>query len=301
MINTKPDSSGMEATTAAWMKLFTDQLDEVSRTWFNSENNGQAEKHSQLNIENNIKSSMESTFKSWKAVSEAIAKPEALKSLFKGSGAMPDILARLVQTTFCSYLEHVQGWLERGNRLGKTAEAYTFNDIDENIFQSWTEMYEKEFQQFFKIPQVGLIRTYQEKFYSAIDKYNIFQSTMAEFVRLLSLPINKSYVVMHQNIGKMVESGTLPDDTEKYYQMWIKILEGHFMKLFQSPEYLQILAKTMASLSEFSVAKDAVVEDLLKVLPIPNRSEIDELEREIYQLKKRIRILEKNTNICFQQ
>lgn len=295
------DSSEMATTTAAWMKFFTDQIEEVSRMWFKSDNNDAPEKYSQLNIEKNVKSSMEATLKGLKALTGTIAKPEALESLFKGSGAMPDILAKLAQTTFSSYLEHIQGWLERGKRLGQTAEAYTFNDIDENIFESWTEMYEKEFQQFFRIPKVGLIRTYQERFYTALDKYNIFQSTMTEFIRLLSLPVNKSFVVMQQNIGEMVENGNLPSDTEKYYQMWIKILEGHFMKLFQSPEYLQTLAKTMASLSEFSVAKDAVFEDILKVLPIPNRSEIDDLEREIYELKKRLRILEKQASYCIKK
>jgi hypothetical protein len=296
MNNANLDSSEMEATTAAWMKFFTDQIEEVSQMWFKSDNTNGPEKYSQLNIEKNVKSSMEAMLKGWKALTATIAKPEALESLFKGSGAMPDILARLVQTTFSGYLGHIQSWLERGKRLGQTAEGYTFNDIDENIFQSWTEMYEKEFQQFFRIPKVGLVRTYQERFYTALDKYNIFQSTMAEFIRLLSLPINKSFVVMQQNIGEMVEKGDIPNDTEKYYQMWIKILEGHFMKLFQSPEYLQTLAKTLASLSEFSVAKDAVFEDILRVLPIPNRSEIDDLEREIYELKKRIRIIEKQTS-----
>jgi hypothetical protein len=78
--------------------------------------------------------------------------------------------------------------------------------------------------------------------------------------------------------------------------MWIKILEGHYMILFQSPEYTQILGKTLTALSDFSSAKNAVLEDLLSVLPIPKRSEVDELEREIYELKKRLRTLEKKSN-----
>ncbi len=301
MMNTKMDSLGMEETTNNWMKFFSDQFDEVAQMWFKPENDTQTEKYSQLNIGNNVKSSMEATLKGWKAVAETIANPKGLESLFKGSGAMPDILARMAQSTFSGYLQHLQTWLKRSGRIGQTAESYTFNDNDENIFKAWTEMYEKEFQQFFRIPQVGLVRTYQEKFYKAVDKYNIFQATLGEFTRLLTLPIGKSLVVMQQKIGELVEKGELPNDTDKYYQMWIKILEGRFMKLFQSPEYIQILSKTMASLSEFSVAKDAVFEDMLKVLPIPNRSEIDDLEREIYELKKRLRILEKQTSLCIQE
>lgn len=300
-MNSKIDPSAFEATTMAWMKFLAEQIDEVNRMWFKSENDDENEKYSQLNIGKNVKSSMEATLKGWKAIAEAIAQPQGLEALFKGSGAMPDILARIAESNFSGYLQHLQNWLARGGRIGQTAEAYTFSDNDENVFQAWMEMYEKEFQQFFRIPQVGLVRTYQEKVYKAVDKYNVFQATLTEFMRLLTLPIGKSIVVIYEKVGELVENGKLPNDTDKYYQMWIKILEGHFMKLFQSPEYIQILAKTMATLSEFSVAKDAVFEDLLKVLPIPNRSEIDDLEREIYGLKKRLRILEKQTSLCIQK
>ena len=31
------------------------------------------------------------------------------------------------------------------------------------MFRVWTDIYEKEFQQFFQVPQLGLMRTYQEK------------------------------------------------------------------------------------------------------------------------------------------
>jgi polyhydroxyalkanoate synthesis regulator phasin len=56
---------------------------------------------------------------------------------------------------------------------------------------------------------------------------------------------------------------------------------------------VQTLAKTIASLSEFSQAKDAVVEDMLKSVPVASRTEVDDLAREVYELKKRIRRLEK--------
>ena len=154
-------------------------------------------------------------------------------------------------------------------------------------------MYESEFRQFFRIPQLGLTRTYQEKINRALDQYNIFQSTMAEFTRLIALPIARSFVVMQETLGDMAEKGTIPDDSQKYYQLWIRILEGHYMTLFQSPEYIQTLAQTLKTLSDFSAARDAVLEDMLSSLPIPRRKEIDELERDVYELKKRVRMLEK--------
>jgi hypothetical protein len=36
------------------------------------------------------------------------------------------------------------------------------------------------------------------------------------------------------------------------------------------------------------------MQDMMSVLPVPSRKEIDDLEREVYELKKRIRTIEKN-------
>jgi len=107
------------------------------------------------------------------------------------------------------------------------------------------------------------------------------------------LPVNRSFAVMQEKLGEMAEKGALPDDSQKYYQMWIKILEGHYMKLYQSPEYSQILANTLNAISGFTSARDAVLQDMMSGLPIPSRKEIDALEREVYELKKRIRKIEK--------
>lgn len=294
MTEAKSDSSTAEKLTATWMKSFTDLWGGMMRVWLTPGDETSMEQPSTMST--NVQVSLDAALKGWSAVSAAMTEPEAMDSIFKGAGAMPEILAKLAQTTLSGYLQLQQKWLERAGRLGESTEAYTFKDIDENLFRAWSQMYEKEFRQFFRIPQLGLTRTYQEKINSAVDKYNIFQSTMAEFMRILTLPLSRTVAVMQEKIGQLAEKGGLPEDSHKYYQMWIKILEGHYMILFQSPEYTQILGKTLTALSDFAGAKNAVLEDLLSVLPIPKRSEVDELEREIYELKKRLRTLEKKSN-----
>ena len=65
------------------------------------------------------------------------------------------------------------------------------------------------------------------------------------------------------------------------------------MTLFQTTDYVQTLSKTIEALTEFSVAKNAVMEDMLKGIPVASRSEVDDLAKEVYALKKRIQQLEK--------
>ena len=65
------------------------------------------------------------------------------------------------------------------------------------------------------------------------------------------------------------------------------------MTLFQSPEYIQTLGKTLETMSAFSLARNDVLEDTLNSLPIPKQKDMDELYQELYLLKKRIKVLEK--------
>jgi len=46
-------------------------------------------------------------------------------------------------------------------------------------------------------------------------------------------------------------------------------------------------------MSEFSMAKNAVLEDFLSAFPIPKQTDMDDLYHELYVLKKRIKALEK--------
>ena len=240
-----------------------------------------------------VGTSVEAALKNWHSFSAGMSEPESLESLFKGAGAMPEVLANLAQASFKGFLEMQQRILDRATRLGDHVDAYTFSDIDENIFRTWTDVYEKEFSRFFQIPKLGLVREYQERISQATDAYNRHQATLNEFMRLLALPVSRSFSVLQEQVSELAEKGELPEDGRAYYDMWIKVLEGHYMTLFQTPEYIETLSRTLRNFTAFQTARNAVVEDMLSGLPVPVRSEIDELYQEIHRLKRRLRTLEK--------
>jgi hypothetical protein len=240
-----------------------------------------------------MSTTMEAALKNWQAISAAMSAPDSIQALFKGVGAMPEVLAKLSRSTLNGFLEMQQKALERAGQLGEHVDAYTFSDIDENLFRTWTEIYEKEFSRFFQVPALGLHREYQERAAKATDAYNRYQASLGEFMRLLALPLGRSVAVLQDKIAALAEDGTLPEDGKAYYDMWIKVLEGHYMTLFQTPEYMESLAQTLNCMSVFKNARNAVIEDLLKGMPVPTQSELDDLYEEIHRLKRRLRELEK--------
>jgi polyhydroxyalkanoate synthase subunit PhaE len=161
------------------------------------------------------------------------------------------------------------------------------------MMEYWNTWYEKTCKPFFNIPQFGLTRYYQEHTYQSMDKYYQFQATLTELLDLLLKPVSKSLMDSQKIVFEAAAEKKEIKEPKDLYTRWLSILEKQFMELFQSPDYTHCLSKTMASFNEFIISRQTVIEDALKVLPIPTHSEMDGLYKEIYELKKRVRDLEK--------
>ena len=295
MDDNKKNRIGPETYFSDWLKTSTAFWDSMTSMWSAFNTAGDVSPDSEKDDKaGRFQKSLKSTQKTWKAWSQIITEPETMKTLFKETGVLPEIFFKIAQTGLNSFVHLQRQWLERAGRIQESTKSYTFKDIDEDAVKVWTELYETELRKIFNIPQLGLTRFYQEKMIRSVDKFNLFQSSLTEFLRLLSLPMEKSLQILQEKLTELADEGHLPEDSKVYYQMWIKILEGHYMTLFQSSEYTNSLNKTLQSMSEFSEAKKELLQDtLLYMLPVPTQKEMDELYKEIYLLKKRVKELEK--------
>ncbi len=301
MNGSKENSFDMNEAVNAWMKFAADvwgpmvgqMVKQTTDLWSGGTNKADTDFKFGQGGTAKSQAAMAAALNNWQAMATALSSTESAEALLKGSGAMPEILLKLGQTSFSGFLQLQQKLMERVSRLGESTEAYKFEDIDENIFRMWTDIYENEFRQFLHVPQLGLLRVYQEKVSEAADKYALFQASLSEFLRMLGLPFYRSMQVMQEKLVEMTEQGTLPGDTKEYYNLWVKVLEGHFMTLYQNAEYVETLGRTINNLAEFAAARDAALENMIGMLPVAKKSDVDELSRDLYEMKKRLRRLER--------
>jgi hypothetical protein len=188
-------------------------------------------------------------------------------------------------------------FMEKAGKIGKRTEAYNFDNLDQEVFKALTDIYEKELRQYLKIPPLGLTRFYQERFNEMLDKHNLFETTLAEFLSILYLPMEKSLKVLSEKLQAMAEEGNLPKESKESYGMWLKILEGHYMNLFKSKEYTDALHRTLNKFEDFLIAKNETMRDFLQLLPVVTHNDMDDLYKEFHLLKKRVRELEKQHDI----
>lgn len=236
--------------------------------------------------------SWESMMKMWQLTTSTMSDPDSAELFLKGAGALPDIMMKVAQAGWDASVEMQRKVIEKAGKIGQRTEAYNFDQLDEGLFKAWKEIYEQELSQFLKIPNLGLARYYQDRIYQLLDRYNVFEATFSEFLYIIYQPLEKSKKVLEEKLEQMAIEGNIPEKSKELYNMFIKILEGHYMTLFKTPEYEKVLREMLTQLNAFWLAKDEVMRDMLQVLPVPTNKDMDVLYKDIYLLKKRVRALE---------
>jgi len=288
MSQENPYTAGLSSIMSSWMKMAADNWGQSGNPW--STPFSSAEKKEKRSSRS--QDSLESLLKTWRMVSSTVGRPENLQANLAGMGELPNILMQLARVSLEGVNRLQEKMLDKtGQSSGRT--SLNLDSFDEQFFEEWKTLYESEIRKYFNIPQLGLMRFYQEKFNQTADKYNVLQSATAEFMFVLSKPFETSVKALQDQILEQTEKNEWSADAKESYNHWIAILESDFMKLMKSPEYLKALGRVLSAQAEFSGARDEVIQDMAANMPFAGRKEMDELYQELYQLRKRVRELEK--------
>ncbi len=289
------ERTGEGPKMADWMKSAMDFWLSAASMWSSMSGHRQDSDETQTTAGNDFKTRSQDAWqqplKVFQVLMSIFSDTDTLNAFIQGAGAIPDITMRMLRSGYDGYSQMYQHWLQRLGKVGESGEPYRFENLDEDLFKGWMDFYLKEIQPVLNAPQLGLNRFYQERINQTIDKYNLHQTALAEFSRMLFLPIEKSLRVMEKEFERLSEEGKLSENFKEYYQMWIKVLEGHYMTMFKSPDYLDSLVRAVNTAQEYKMAQHKMLVDMLQALPIPTNKDMDDLYKEIYLLKKKVKEL----------
>lgn len=240
------------------------------------------------------------TYRTWEnSISNSVSfvklmmAPENQETLYRSFSAYTEALTQSAGDSLENFIEFQSQAVKSLAKVGEHTKAYTLDDLDHKAFESFRELYRSELQKYLKIPKIGLPREYHERFSELIDKSTIFFSHLLELIYQFTTPFEKTNRVMQEKIKKMLEGGQIVEDPKQVYNDWIKILEGHFMDMLKSKEYTHVLNNTITSLAAYKGVKNSVIDVFLKEMQIPTGRDMDEVYKDIYNMKKKIRDLTK--------
>lgn len=264
----------------------------MTKTWMDN-----AENLSKMSLKGNEKSipgfeDWETLINAWKPGSEMFEKNK-MESIFTGMGSVSENWSKLMKTNLSSFNNTQSQFMKSTENIKESMSKYKMDGPGAEVFELFQDIYQKEISKFFSVPQLGLTRYYQEKMITLVDKFNLFQVNMFEFMYLLYSPFWEVIKVMQGSLADMKDQNAMPKNLNDYYKIWIKMLEEKYMELFRSTEYIHVLSNALSAMNEFLSARQAILQDILKMSGIPGVKDMDELYKDIYTLKKRIAILEK--------
>ncbi|MBN1364325.1 MAG: hypothetical protein JW976_05905 [Syntrophaceae bacterium] len=283
-----------ESSIFPWLQMVSDMWLNVAKTMPST---SQTTLNTQSALQKRFTQQLDANLNMLKSFSNMMKQPEFESAASNAVSAFPEIFLKIAKSGFDAALQIQNHLLEKAGKIGKRTEAYNFENLDQDIFKAFREVYESDIQQYFKVPPLGLTRFYQERFNEMLNKHNIFESTMAEFLSILYLPMERSFKVFQEKLQQMAEEGNIPTATKENYAIWLKILEGHYMTLFKSNDYTEALHRVLKNFEDFLIIRNETLQDYLQMLPVVTNKDIDDLYKEFHLMKKRVNKMEKMLGI----
>ena len=135
---------------------------------------------------------------------------------------------------------------------------------------------------------------------NAMQEWNDISRRIAEFnmknAELQYMVYNQGAKVMDklaEHTAKKIKDGGEVTSIIELYQEWLNISDKVYVSLFESSEYSKLMAEVGSMQMKLRKDIDLQTEKMFKDIPVATRSEMDDVYKTIYELKKKVRQLEK--------
>ncbi len=223
---------------------------------------------------------------------------ELLKSFFSislfeppgwtaSAAELPQMYADAFSKFFGPWAEAMQGLPQKtAEALQKGPEGYA------DVYRWWLQTYEQTWGKLLRMPPLGLTRETSEKIQRGTEALISHYVAITNYSSALYKVGTEAMQKVSKTLALMYNDGHAPKTFKEFYTIWWTINEETVNELFRSPESSRLLGQVVDAAMRVRKRYDDIMEEYLKALPVPTRSEMNDLYRSLYLLKKEVR---KNT------
>ena len=161
------------------------------------------------------------------------------------------------------------------------------------MFSFWTDV--------MKLPTIGPMYAFSKDVSSYANDFVSLGKVMAElktnmdsYWALVSTAYSKA---MKETMERAPKQLMTKDDFENYRRAAIEAFEDAFTELFASAEFSTVYGKMFSSQLDVSRAVQSIAEKNFKTLNLPTRSEVDDILKDVAELKRSVRDLKRSLEI----
>jgi polyhydroxyalkanoate synthesis regulator phasin len=229
-----------------------------------------------------------------KVFDQFIFKPalEMFKVFKEQAEAAPESYANLMNLGTKFWASVMKGMAEQAEGpSGDEAVGGRHSAGVEELFRMWGDLYEETMGKYLQIPAVGPAREYSERMQKTLHSFMQYQAANVELQRALCVPLAEAMKQIAEDLHNSKPDDLDKKDLKHFQQEWMKAAEDRFLSTLRSPEFSKVLANSMNKTMDFWDNSQKTLEDYLKFFPVATSSELEEVHRELYELKKQVRLL----------
>jgi len=166
--------------------------------------------------------------------------------------------------------------------MEKSSFEYT-----QEFFDTWLKTYEATFGRFVEMPAIGPAREKSEKVMKGFSLFiNLYAGWMDSNINFQNVFME----AMRRTHEKITEKGLSSD--QDFNKIWMETYSDTFKEFLKSGHFASDMSKSVSYFIEFQkYIREMFEENYLKPMNLPTKTEIDEINKEIYSLKKTVKEL----------
>jgi len=170
-------------------------------------------------------------------------------------------------------------------------EKSSFESTQE-FFDRWLKVYKATMDRLIEMPAVGPAREKSEKMMKGFSTFlNLYAAGMDTSSNLQSVFMEAMRKVQEKTATDM-EREISPEKYKDFYNIWMETYSETFKEFSKSEHFVADLGKLNSNLMDFQrYNREMLEENYLKPMNLPTKKEIDEINKELYSLKKIVKKL----------
>lgn len=164
-------------------------------------------------------------------------------------------------------------------------------DSTREFFSAWQKTCEDSFG---RAPEITAVGPSREKYEKAMKGFSLFIDLYATWADSLSDINTLSLEAMTKMQDRTVDlkSETGPERSRELYDIWMETYSGIFNEFLKSDHFASDMGKFMSVFTDVQrYNREMVEENLLVPSNLPTKTDIDEIYKELYHLRKQVREL----------
>jgi polyhydroxyalkanoate synthase subunit PhaE len=248
----------------------------------------------------------------FKAIQQKGVSPDSIKELIEPVkfqemldrvfGFNPDAgaqLAEQVKTLLESYAHSSQGfmkpWMEASEKGFRTVPQMMEGHPESfmKVFHTMFGAFDSTVGRVFHVPAVGKDREKVELLLRSLDVLSVYLAKNTEFEHTMYITGLAAFEQMIAAVAEKVNQGEEFKDFGEFFNLYITVNEKAYAALFRTEAYAKMQGELLEASLEVRKHSFKLMELYLYDLPIALRSEMDDLYKTVYELKKKVKGLEK--------